>query len=83
MVQTGKSELINQEKSTNFLHQKRNVAAMGSCGFCLPSLTYDPTTAKDLRRTPARVSLQSISGLPKQQQPIRIKSTQGHFLFIM
>jgi hypothetical protein len=33
MVQTGKSELINQEKSTNFLHQKRNVAAMGNRGF--------------------------------------------------
>jgi hypothetical protein len=33
MVQTGKSELINQEKSTNYLHQKRNVAAMGSSGF--------------------------------------------------
>jgi hypothetical protein len=65
MVQTGKSELINQEKSANFLHQKRNVAAMGSHGFCLPSLTYDPTTVKDLRRTPARVSLQSISGQRK------------------
>jgi len=83
MVKTGKSELINQEKSTNFLHQKRNVAAMGSSGFCLPSLTYDPTTVKDLWRTPARASLQSISGLPEQQQPIRNILTQGHLLFIM
>jgi hypothetical protein len=50
-----------------FIASKEKCGSNGQQWFCLHSLTWDPPTVKDLRRTPARVSLQSIFGLPKQQ----------------
>jgi hypothetical protein len=38
-----------------FLQQNKNVTTMGNNGFCLPCITCDPTTMKDLRRICAKV----------------------------
>jgi hypothetical protein len=46
----------------------------------IPSLTYDPTTVRDLRRTPATVSLQSFSALPYTHHGWQTNLTD-HFLF--
>ncbi len=46
----------------------------------LPSPPCYPTTGKDLKRTPAKVSLQSISGLFEQDELVKnIQPHRAHF----